>query len=165
MSEKQTKKQLFGEMFRFVLVGGISTIVDYLTLLLFDGVLLPLCIPGANEAQETLLLGIATALGYCLGTIVNWILSVRFVFQHVQDKKKSSSTKSFLIFVVLSVFGLILTELGVLLLVTIIPEFVLFGSATLMGTHTTWAELLAKAIMTVVVMVCNYILRKLLIFK
>ena len=36
---KQTKKQLFWEIFRFLLVGGTATVADYFVFWLFDGLL------------------------------------------------------------------------------------------------------------------------------
>jgi putative flippase GtrA len=161
--EKQTKKQLFGEMFRFMLVGGISTVVDYFIFWLVDGVLFPWMVPNANEAQKTLFLVLATALGFCFGLIVNWKLSLSFVFRNVQDKEKASSHKSFALFTAIGICGLILTEIGMIILVAVLPEFSLFGVTTLLGT--TWAKGLSKAIMTILVMVFNYVLRKIFIFK
>ena len=42
MEIKQTKKELFWEIFRFLLVGGTATIVDYFVFWIFDGLLFPL---------------------------------------------------------------------------------------------------------------------------
>ena len=144
-------------------VGGISTLVDYFTFWLLDGVLLPCMAPNATEPQKTFFLILATALGFCVGLIVNWKLSLCFVFRNVQDTEKAKSKKSFALFTIIGVCGLILTEIGMLLLVAVLPEFTLFGTTALAGT--TWAKWLAKAIMTTLVMVFNYVLRKILIFK
>lgn len=159
---KQTKTQLFWEIFRFLLVGGIATIADYAVFGLFDSLLLPL-IPVAWGGWETLSLGIATALGFIVGMIVNWLMSISFVFKAVKNKEESRSKKSFLIFVIISVIGLAITQLGIYGLVAILPEFSLFGSKTFLGT--TWAKWLAKAVMTCIVLVWNYVGRKLFVFK
>ncbi len=158
---KQTKTQLFWEIFRFLLVGGAATLVDYLVFWLFDGVLLPLA---SNAAWwTTLSLILSTALGFCAGLAVNWILSVKFVFRQVQDEQAAQSKKSFAIFTLIGVIGLAITEVGVLLLVAIFPEFSLFGRTALLGT--TWAKWLSRVIMTCIVLVWNYLGRKIFVFK
>ena len=159
---KQTKKQLFWEIFRFLLVGGTATLADYLVFWLFDGVLFSL-LPFSGKAWSVLSLTVATAAGFCVGLLVNWILSVKFVFRAVKNKEEASSKKSFALFTLIGVVGLALTEVGVLLLVAIFPEFTIFGRTELLGTE--WKKWVAKAIMTCIVLVFNYVGRKLLIFK
>ena len=164
MEEKyvqQTKKQLFWEIFRFLLVGGTATIVDYIVFWLFDGVLFPLVSDAAWWTTVSLIL--ATAFGFCVGLIVNWVLSVKFVFRAVRDQEEASSKKSFMLFTIIGVIGLVITEVGILLLVAILPEFPLFGTTDLLGT--SWAKWLAKVVMTCVVLVFNYVGRKVFIFK
>lgn len=158
---KQTKKQLFWEIFRFLLVGGTATLVDYFVFWIFDGVLFPLI--SSADWWQTLALILSTALGFCAGLIVNWLLSVSFVFRQVKNKEEASSKKSFLLFTVIGVIGLLITEVGVLLLVALLPEFSLFGVTEILGT--TWAKWTAKVVMTCIVLVWNYVGRKLLVFK
>ena len=155
---KQTKKQLCFEIFRFLLVGGIATVTDYLVFWLFDGVLFPLI-----NLNPTLALILATALGFCVGLMVNWILSVKFVFKAVKDQKEIKTKKSFLIFALIGAVGLLITELGVLLLVTVLPTVQVFGQTALMGV--AWKKWLAKGIMTLLVLVWNYTGRKIFVFK
>ncbi len=159
--EKQTKKELFLEICRFILVGGVATVVDYFVFWLFDGVLFPLL--GQAAWQTTLSLILSTALGFCAGLAVNWILSISFVFRQVKNEESVKSKKAFAVFTAVGVVGLLLTEVGVLALVAILPEFSLFGVAGIGGT--SWEKWLAKAIMTCVVLVWNYVGRKILIFK
>ncbi len=159
--EGQTKKQRIGEIFRFLLVGGTATLVDYLCFWLLDGVLLPL----AGEAAwwQTLSLLLATAVGFSIGLVVNWILSVKFVFLHTKKKVEVGAKKPFALFAIIGLVGLLLTEVGILILVSLLPEFFLFGGTGLMGT--SWKKWLARVIMTCLVLVWNYIGRKILIFK
>lgn len=159
---KQTKKQLFWEIFRFLLVGGTATIADYFVFWLFDGVLFPL-LPLSGKGWEVIALILATAAGFGVGLVVNWILSVKFVFRAVRDKEEVESKKSFFIFTVIGLIGLGLTEIGVVLLVFLFPEISLFGTTALLGTE--WEKWLAKVIMTCIVLVFNYVGRKLLVFK
>lgn len=159
---KQTKKQLFWEIFRFLLVGGTATVADYLVFWLFDGWILPL-LPFSGKAWDIVALVIATAIGFGVGLLVNWVLSVRFVFRDVRNKEEAASKKSFFLFTVIGLIGLAITELGVVLLVELLPDITLFGSTEFF--RTAWTKWLAKMIMTCVVLVFNYTGRKLLIFK
>lgn len=160
-SGKQTPKQLFWEIFRFLIVGATATVADYFVFWLFDGVLFPLLF--TNGVGETIGLTIATALGFCAGLLVNWLLSIRFVFRDVKDKENATSKKSFGVFTLIGLIGLAITEIGVIVLVAVFPQIVLFGSAELFGT--TWSKWLAKIIMTCIVLVWNYLGRKIFIFK
>ncbi len=156
--EKQTKKQLFWEIFRFLLVGGTATIVDYLVHALFEGAILPLFLDDAG--WKTL---IATALGFCAGLAVNWILSVTFVFRQVKNEREARSKKGFAIFAIIGVIGLGITELGVFALVKLIPTFALFGVGEFLGV--AWATWVARVAMTCIVLVWNYLGRKIFVFK
>lgn len=156
---KQTKKQLFWEIFRFLLVGGVATLVDYFVFWLFDALLFPLVMP----ELKTVSLALATAIGFCVGLLVNWQLSVHFVFRAVADGENARSKKSFGLFALIGVIGLIITEIGVIALVWAFPETVLFGVNGLFGT--AWEKWTAKAIMTCIVLVWNYLGRKIFIFK
>ncbi len=157
MMERQTKKQLFWEIFRFLLVGGTATVVDWAIAYLFYTWLLPPALIGEVGA-----LLLSTALGFCVGLVVNWLLSVSFVFREVKEEVRATSGKSFLTFTAIGVVGLVISELG-MLLVPVLPAFELFGSATFLGAAWSWWSM--KAVMTAIVLVCNYIGRKLLIFK
>lgn len=155
---KQTKKEIFWEIFRFLLVGGCATVCDYLVHALVENVLHTL------TGWTTAALWIATASGFLVGMLINWVLSIVFVFRAVRNRKKATSKKSFLIFVLISLIGLALTLVGVWFLkIYVIPEFALFKTATFLGV--TWNEWVAKAIMTCIVLVWNYIGRKIFIFK
>lgn len=154
---KQTKEEFFWEIFRFLLVGGTATVVDWGISYVFYAWLFP---PQLIGEVASLLL--STAVGFGVGLVINWLLSVSFVFQKVKDKAEVKSTKSFLTFTAIGVVGLLISELG-MLLVPIFPEFSLFGTSTFLGT--AWGWWLMKATMTAIVLVWNYIGRKLLIFK
>ena len=160
---KQTKKQLLMEMIRFLIVGGTATLVDYFTFWLFDALLFPFLFPMEIKSWATVALIFATAIGFCVGLTVNWILSVRFVFREVKNVEEARSKKSFAVFALIGLFGLLLTEIGVVTLVAVFPEITLFESTTLFGT--SWEKWFAKAIMTCVALVFNYLGRKLFIFK
>ena len=158
---EQTTKQLFWEIFRFLLVGGTATVVDYVIFYVFRDLLLPASLI-AGKTWDVFSLVIATAFGFCAGLVVNWILSVKFVFRAVKNKEEAHSKKGFLIFTVIGVIGLGITELGVILLVHIFPEITMFGVTQFL---LPWEEWLAKIIMTCIVLVFNYVGRKIFVFK
>lgn len=162
MPVKQTKKQLFWEIFRFLLVGGTATVVDYIVYYLFrQWILPPTLINTAVWNSWSLIL--STAFGFGVGLVVNWLLSVKFVFQAVKDKKESSSKKSFVIFTVIGLIGLAITEIGMHVLVSVLPAFPFLGTTAFLGLP--WKEWLSKVIMTCLVLVFNYVCRKIFIFK
>ena len=140
------------EILRFLIVGGLATVVDFfmmgITLYLFDRSLYPHfynIFYGGGEPTTTAKL-VGTGVGFIFGLIANYVLSIVFVFN---EKGKSKTVKGFIVFTVFSAIGLLIHELGMYLL-----------SAKL-GMN----EWIAKIILTIVVLVYNYISRKLLIFK
>lgn len=162
MKNQQTRKELLLEIIRFLIVGVIATVCDYATFCLFDAVVFPL-FPINNDAWRTVFLCISTALGFVVGLILNWVLSVRFVFLAVKGKEKTRSGKKFTLFSVIALVGFVLTEIGVVVLVAVFPEIPLFGKTSLFGTG--WEKWLAKCIMTCIVLVWNYLARKFFVFR
>lgn len=162
---RETKKELLFEIIRFLIVGGTATIFDYAVFYLFRQIILPPSLSSVNFifSWDNWSLIIATALGFVVGLIVNWLLSISFVFKHVKDKKASRSKKSFLIFTIIGVLGLIITEVGVYLGVNLLPDITLFGTTTFINLPIK--EWIAKCVMTCIVLVWNYVGRKIFVFK
>ena len=156
----QTKKDLFFEILRLLIVGAIATLADYAVFYLFRACLLPATLGGG--AWNFFSLAIATAFGFLVGLLINWVLSVSFVFRAVKDKDKVKTKRSFLVFTLIGLFGLAVTELGVLLLVRLLPDILLFQRAEF---FLPWKEWVAKIVMTCIVLALNYVSRKLLIFR
>lgn len=154
--QKQTTTQLLREIFRFLIVGGVATLVDYLVFWIFDAFVFPV-------SWGTVALVLATALGFCVGLFVNWVLSVRFVFRETKGEISVRSKKPFLGFALIGVFGLMITELGVVLLVWALPTVTLFGQTVFLGTSLK--KWIAKTVMTCLVLVWNYLARKIFIFR
>ena len=136
MKEKINKlmnNKLFVQIFRFGIVGGLAFIVDYAILIICKEVL----------GLSVLL---SAAIAFTVSVIFNYILSVKWVFDVDKDK---SAKKNFVIFIVLSVVGLGITELIMYL-----------GSDVLKINY-----LIVKIFATAVVMVFNFITRKLFLEK
>lgn len=160
---KQTTKDLFWEIFRFLLVGGLATVADYIVFYLFRQWLLPPSLLSGSGVWDSVSLVIATALGFCVGLVISWTLSLKFVYRAVKNKEEAGSKKSFAVFTAIGLCGLLITELGMHLLVGIFPEISLFQTTTFLGLP--WEEWLSKLIMTWIVLLWNYTGRKLFIFK
>ncbi|MBO6195688.1 MAG: GtrA family protein [Bacilli bacterium] len=126
---KDKTKNLLLQMFKFLLVGGLAFVIDYVTLII------------CKEVFHINVL-ISAAIAFIVSVIVNYILSVKWVFD--VDKNKSEK-KNFIIFIVFSVIGLGLTEL-----------IMWFGVDILKISY-----LIVKIIATAIVMVFNFITRKL----
>lgn len=87
---------------------------------------------------------ISSAISFTVSVIVNYILSITVVFQ---PKKDANKAKEFMVFVILSIIGLGLNQVLMWLQVDIL----------------TWHYMFAKIVATGVVMVYNFITRKLFI--
>lgn len=174
MNEKQNHKTaLSGEIIRFVVVGIIATVVDLVLNYLFV-FLIP------NTWNSDLKVILCTTAGFIGGVIVNYILSVIWVFQNVENKQESKSKKNFFMFVLLSAVGLILgiafmsgfnaisiTSWGVDLY-SWEPESManIFSSLTsILASAGFWLFTLFFCVKTLIVLFYNYISRKVLIFK
>lgn len=133
MINKIIKNDLFQQIFKFVIVGGIATIIDWVIyyILVHFVHLDPL---------------ISNVISFSISVIYNYIASVKWVF-HVNQEK--SRKKMFIEFILFSIFGLLLTEL-----------FLWIGIKLL---HQN--EMLVKVFATAVVMVFNFITRKLFLEK
>ena len=147
--EKQNKKQLLAEIGRFLLIGGFATIVDYALFKLFNLVIL-------TGLKENINLAISTFIGFVSGLIINWVFSARFVYRY----NKKTTNKQFLLYLLICVVGLGLTELGMLLASPAFDKFYL----TIIIKFDFW-KLFFKCLMTLIVLILNYLGRKFLIFK
>lgn len=149
---KQTKKELFGEVLRFLVIGGIATLGDYAIFYLFNLVIL-------KEINLNINLISSTVAGFITGLFINWFFQ-SFVYRYLQ-KEQINSKKVFLKFVVLSVVGLIITEVGILL------GKPLYGTLnlTIIGITFDFWKLFMKCLLTGIVLVINYLGRKLLVFR
>lgn len=150
---KQSKKELFLEIIRFLLVGGLATVVDYVVFYLFKLVVL-------KSVEENVKLIVATLLGFLAGLFTNWFLQ-KFVYKSITDNQMKSKIV-FLKFVILSFIGLGITEAGILLAKPLYNKLILsvFGLFTF-----DFYQLFFKCLMTLIVLVINYLGRKFIVFK
>lgn len=149
----KSKHKRLCEIIRFVIVGGLATVIDMfvmgVVLYCFDPKLYPNFFNvfyGSKAEPRTIATVFATGIGFVVSLIFNYVLSVLFVYE---DKGNSKTVKGVVLFAVLSVCGLLINMGGMWLFNGVI--------------HIN--EWIVKIVMTLVVLVFNYITRKLFIFK
>ena len=89
-------KNLFSQLIKFGLVGGIAFLIDYGIMVFLTEVFK---IPSL----------ISAAISFTVSVIFNYISSVKWVFD--VDKEKNSKTKELVVFILLSIVGLGINEL------------------------------------------------------
>ena len=150
---KKIKKILNHEIMRFLIVGGLATVLDYLVMSaviylsnasLFEYHFFEVFF--GNQNPTTLSVVFGTALGFLSGLIFNYIFSIVFVFK---ETKKAKTPKGAVAFSLLALMGLGIHILGMYLFYD------------LLGLN----EWVIKIILTIVVLIFNYLTRKFLIFK
>ena len=119
---------LMKQILKFGVVGGIAFVVDYVTLIICHELL----------NIEVLL---STGIAFTVSVIINYILSVKWVFDVDESKSKK---KNFIIFIIFSILGLLLTEL------------IMWLGADILKIN----YLIVKIFATGVVMVFNFVTRK-----
>ncbi|MDY6083412.1 MAG: GtrA family protein [Actinomycetaceae bacterium] len=130
-SERDGVGVLIRQLIRFSIVGVIATIVDF-------GILI-----GLTELFGVHYL-VSAALAFICSVVVNYILSMRYVFRGRQDISKR---REFSVFVTLSVIGLGLNEV------------LMWLGVDVAGLH----YILIKIIATGIVMLYNFVTRKILL--
>lgn len=126
-------KKLFAQIFKFVIVGGLSFIIDMVLYFIFTRYL--------NIVEM-----LATIMSFSISLIFNYIMSMRYVFVGKDDMKKHHE---FMIFVTFSVMGAGLNWALFYLMfyVLLIPD------------------LITKILVAGIVMVFNFITRKIFLEK
>ncbi|HIT37787.1 MAG TPA: GtrA family protein [Candidatus Onthousia faecipullorum] len=127
---KLSKKHenLLIQIFKFAIVGGIATVIDFVFLYIF------------REFCHFPIL-VSNTLSFCISVIYNYIASVKWVFD---VNKEKDAKKQFIIFIVFSVIGLLLNDL------------IMWISVDFLSIY----YLLAKIIATSIVMIFNFVTRK-----
>ena len=132
MINKIKENKLLVQIIKFVIVGGIATVIDFAVFFVLHDVFKVPTLP-------------SNIISFSVSVVYNYIASVKWVF----DVKKDDPKKQFIIFMILSIIGLLLNTLIVYVTIDILH----------------WWSLLAKVIATGIVMVFNFITRKMFLEK
>lgn len=122
------------QFFRYAFVGAWATLADW-------GVLFLL-----TEGAKVHYL-VSAVVAFVMGLTVNFLLSKKFVFSG--EKKAHSSSTEFLVYAIIGVIGLLLTE-GIMFVLTDILKLYF---------------MIPKIIATAVVFVWNFVARKLVLYR
>ncbi len=143
--------KLLKQILKFGVVGGLSFLIDfaiYSVIILIFG-----------NAKTTV--AIAAFFGFTISLIFNYFTSMKFVFVHDENMDRK---KEFTVFAVLSLIGLALNEVLILGVLAVFDN-VAFLQTGFNGLLWKFKETLGKMFATGVVMVYNFITRKIFIEK
>lgn len=151
---KQSKNELLKELIRFIIVGGFATLVDYAVFYVCNHFIF-------SSIDEKINIFISELLAFIISLLTNWFLQ-KFVYRYITTKQ-TRSKKVFMKFLILSVIGLGLSELGLLLASGLYnnPNFMF----TIFGQTLDFWKVFMKVLMTAIVLVFNYLGRKYLVFN
>ena len=125
-------KKLIIQLIKFSIVGVIATLIDLAVLMIL------------KEFMKVDVL-VASAVAFSVSVIANYILSMLFVFK----SRGNSKVKEFLVFVILSIGGLLLNQ------------FIMWIGTEIMTAYYLWV----KAFALVFVPIYNFITRKIFLEK
>lgn len=143
-------KKLFDQMVKFGLVGAICFLVDYIIGLIVMNIAMIVLSSVYFEVASVA----GSVVGFTVSVIVNYILSFRFVFTRKENMDKKTE---FIVFLVLSIIGLLLNSLLIWIAVGPIYNGNIFLQECV-GYNLMYTA--AKVFATAVVMVYNFITRK-----
>ena len=138
-------KKLFLQLVKFGMVGALCFLIDYG---LYTGLLF------LNVYYL-----VAAFIGFVVSVIVNYLLSMKYVFVRREDMDRR---KEFIIFIILSIFGLLLNELIIWLCYDVIYINMIDLQSVMSGKA---AQLIGKLVATALVMIFNFVTRKIFLEK
>ncbi len=164
MDKKTKKEKLIKQILKFGVVGGLAFLIDFIVYTIVLSLL--------DWEYGYLVAGFA---GFTVSLIFNYLASMAFVFER---KENADKKKEFAVFLLLSLVGMGINTLVLWLCVDVIYEHThwvqastaaIFDLLAGIGIHvasvTDLAALIAKCVATGVVMVYNFISRKIFLEK
>lgn len=146
-------KKLIEQILKFGVVGVLCFAIDFAITLGVSAVCRGLGVATSPAAL------VGAFWGFTISVIINYILSMKFVFERREDMNRKAE---FVIFVVLSLIGLVINELIIWVCVDVV-----YGMIAARFTFITpgLATAGAKIVATAIVMVYNFITRKIFLEK
>lgn len=148
-------QKLFQQLIKFGFVGALCFVIDYVIGLIVLNVLLLIFSDSCFEIASIA----GSVIGFIVSVIVNYILSFKFVFERKDNLDKRAE---FAIFVLLSIIGLFINSFIIWLSVGPIYRNVGFLNENV-GYNLIYTG--AKIAATAIVMVYNFVTRKLFLEK
>ncbi len=148
LEQKTFSNSLFWELFRFAIVGLVAAVFDFITCFVVQFVFFK----GNENGYVTIL---ATIAGFIIGVIINYLMSTYMVYK-ASKSTLSKTPIGILLFVALSAFGLGI-GIGIQYF---LYDFLYLGKSVSFFTYP-----IDFVIRTLIVMVYNYISRKLIIYR
>jgi Predicted membrane protein len=147
--------RLLAQIMKFGVVGVACFLIDYVIGIVVLNIILKL----SGEQYFELASMAGSALGFTVSVIINYILSFKFVFERKEDLNRKAE---FVVFIVLSVIGLGLNQF--IIWVCVGP---LYGNVAFLRRllNYNFAYTGAKVVATAVVMVYNFVSRKIFLEK
>lgn len=142
------------EILRFLIVGCIATVIDMFVMAaviflpnhsIYGNSIISFFISSGMAPTKWVVIG--TIIGFLVGLIINYVLSYKFVY--VGENKKAKTKKGFILFLVLSAFGLLIQTFGMYIGYDILK----------------FNEWIVKIFLVLIVLTFNYITRKIFIFN
>ena len=148
-------KNLFAQIMKFGVVGAVCFGIDYI--IGYSVMKIIMKLGGGTLFELASMAG--SALGFTVSVIINYILSFKFVFERKEDLDRR---KEFVAFIILSVIGLGLNQLIIWICVGPV-----YGNIAFLRNILNYdlAYTGAKVIATAIVMVYNFVTRKIFLEK
>ena len=147
-------KKLMEQIMKFGVVGVVCFLIDFAITMVVSSLLRNYA--GMETGMAAL---IAAFFGFTISVIINYILSMKFVFARKEDMDRR---KEFVIFTILSLIGLGIHEVIILVCIDVIYANWAWLNQLLSPTLATAG---GKIFATGVVMVYNFITRKIFLEK
>lgn len=168
MDKKEKTNKLIKQILKFGVVGGLSFLIDF--------IVYTIVIKAIGDKLPGIDVMIAGTMGFCISLIFNYIASMAFVFER---KENASRKAEFLIFLILSVIGLLLNNLLLWLYASVMCangnaiyniHNSLYGwfsgiGITFFSNTEEMIKIFAKVFATALVMVYNFVSRKMTLEK
>lgn len=148
LENKTFSNVLFWEIFRFAIVGLVAAVFDFIVCYLVQFILF-----SGNTASYVTI--VSTACGFTIGVIINYLMSTFMVYKNAKTNI-SRTFKGIVIFLVLAIIGLFI-GIGI--------QYFLYDYLYLNVKLTFFSYPIDFIIRTLIVMVYNYISRKLILYR